>query len=219
MVAWMHDMPGHAQKKSVERTCESAHKTDDQLHEVSTQCLSEHRINPKRLGLGWRIIRTFSQTCTYMLVSCSHWSPRFIVGGELSCTTSPQMEGMRQETRETDMLHASCGRLQTVLSGWFQGPVIEIWDSKIRTSHESWQTRSPRQEAYCARLEAIHVFRVPIYWTPKWVSLTNDTFIQRCGVVTMVVRGDDFVIGGDLNSTSMFVIMLTSGIQHKNRTM
>ena len=43
---WSYDMEGHAQN-CVERSCEMAHKTVDQLRKVSTRCLEDHQDNQK----------------------------------------------------------------------------------------------------------------------------------------------------------------------------
>ena len=39
--SWSYDMEGHA-KKCVERHCELANKTTQQLYKVSTPCLDDH---------------------------------------------------------------------------------------------------------------------------------------------------------------------------------
>ena len=47
--AWCYDLQGRAEK-CVERYCELAHKTVDQLHKVSTLCLDDHLVKPEDLG-------------------------------------------------------------------------------------------------------------------------------------------------------------------------
>ena len=44
--SWSNDMEGHA-KKCVERYCELANKTTQQLYKVSTPCLDDHHIKKK----------------------------------------------------------------------------------------------------------------------------------------------------------------------------
>ena len=39
--SWSHDMEGHA-KKCVERYCELANKTTQQLYKVITDCIDDH---------------------------------------------------------------------------------------------------------------------------------------------------------------------------------
>ena len=48
--AWSSDMAGHA-KKSVERYCELANKTTQQLHKVSTPCIDDHKFKEEEMNL------------------------------------------------------------------------------------------------------------------------------------------------------------------------
>ena len=45
--SWPYDMEGHA-KKCVERYCELAHKTNQQLYRVSTPCIDDHHFKEKK---------------------------------------------------------------------------------------------------------------------------------------------------------------------------
>ena len=197
IVALIHDMQGHAQK--VRRTqlrisAQNSWSTLRNLHTLSRP--SEHRINPNVLDLAWELSdispNLYLHACILLaldvLIYCGRWA-----------VVRDQSQNGTHATRDPRDWRVTCNLRQTSNSivRLVSRPVMANWESKMRMSHESWQTRSPRQEACCAHLEVIHVFRVAIYSTPKWVSLTHDTFIQRCGVVRMVVRGDDFVIGGD----------------------
>ena len=46
--SWSYDMEGHA-KKCVERYCELANKTTQQLYKVSTPCLDDHHFKEEEL--------------------------------------------------------------------------------------------------------------------------------------------------------------------------
>ena len=46
--SWSFDMEGHA-KKSVERYCDSANKTTQQLYKVSTPCIDDHHFKEEKL--------------------------------------------------------------------------------------------------------------------------------------------------------------------------
>ena len=46
--SWSYDMEGHA-KKCVERYCELANKTTQQLYKVSTQCIDDHHFKEEEL--------------------------------------------------------------------------------------------------------------------------------------------------------------------------
>ena len=46
--SWSYDIEGHA-KKCVERYCELANKTTQQLHKVSTPCIDDHHIKEEEM--------------------------------------------------------------------------------------------------------------------------------------------------------------------------
>ena len=45
--SWSYDMEGHA-KKCVERYCELANKTTQQLYKVSTPCIDDHHFKEEK---------------------------------------------------------------------------------------------------------------------------------------------------------------------------
>ena len=47
--SWSYDMDGHA-KKWVERYCELANKTTQQLFKVATPCLDDHQFKDQEMG-------------------------------------------------------------------------------------------------------------------------------------------------------------------------
>ena len=47
--SWSNAMEGHA-KKCVERYCELANKTFQQLYKVATPCLDDHQFKDKEMG-------------------------------------------------------------------------------------------------------------------------------------------------------------------------
>ena len=48
--SWSYDMEGHA-KKCVERYCELANKTTQQLYKVSTPCIDDHHFKEEEIVL------------------------------------------------------------------------------------------------------------------------------------------------------------------------
>ena len=48
--SWSHDMEGHA-KKCVERYCELANKTTQQLFKVATPCFDDHQFKEEEMDL------------------------------------------------------------------------------------------------------------------------------------------------------------------------
>ena len=57
--SWSYDMAGHA-KKCVERYCELANKTTQQLYKVSTPCIDHHHFKEEEL----KSVGELSQVCS-----------------------------------------------------------------------------------------------------------------------------------------------------------
>ena len=62
--SWSYDMVGHA-KKCVERYCELANKTTQQLYKVSTPCIDDHHFK--------RIVTCMLSNCSEMLILGTYW--------------------------------------------------------------------------------------------------------------------------------------------------
>ena len=71
-VVWSGDMEGHA-KKCVDRYCELANKTIEQMCKVSTPCLDDHHFTKGRIGNGWRIIQSLISNCLDRHVLGQNW--------------------------------------------------------------------------------------------------------------------------------------------------
>ena len=63
--SWSYDMAGHA-KKCVERYCELAHRTTEQLCKVSTPCIDDHRFKEEEL----KSVGESSQLCSQIVLTC-----------------------------------------------------------------------------------------------------------------------------------------------------
>ena len=57
---WSYDMEGHG-KKCVERYCELANKTTQQLYTVATPCMDDHQFFFKKIGSVGELSRVSSQ--------------------------------------------------------------------------------------------------------------------------------------------------------------
>ena len=64
--SWSYDMVGHA-KKCVERYCELANKTTQQLHKVFTPCIDDHHFKEETRSVG-----ELSNTCSQIVLKCFH---------------------------------------------------------------------------------------------------------------------------------------------------
>ena len=63
--SWSYDMEGHA-KKCVERYCELANKTTQQLYKVATPCLDDHPFKEEEL----KSVGDLSNTCSQIVLKC-----------------------------------------------------------------------------------------------------------------------------------------------------
>ena len=63
--SWSHDMEGHA-KKCVERYCELANKTTQQLYKVSTPCIDDHHFKEEEM----KSVGELSNTCSQIVMKC-----------------------------------------------------------------------------------------------------------------------------------------------------
>ena len=62
---FFYDMAGHA-KKCVERYCELANKTTQQLHKVSTPCIDDHHFKEEEM----KSVGELSRVCSQIVLKC-----------------------------------------------------------------------------------------------------------------------------------------------------
>ena len=65
--SWSYAMEGHA-KKCVERYCELANKTTQQLYKVSTPCIDDHHFKEEET----KSVGELSQVCSQIVLKCLH---------------------------------------------------------------------------------------------------------------------------------------------------
>ena len=63
--SWSYDMAGHA-KKCVERYCELANKTTQQLYKVSTPCIDDHHFEEEEM----KSVGELSHVCSQIVLKC-----------------------------------------------------------------------------------------------------------------------------------------------------
>ena len=63
--SWSYDMAGHA-KKCVERYCELANKTTQQLYKLSTPCIDDHHFKEEEM----KSVGEVSSTCSQIVLKC-----------------------------------------------------------------------------------------------------------------------------------------------------
>ena len=79
--SWSYDMAGHA-KKCVERYCELANKTTQQLYKVSTPCIDDHHFKEEEMKSVRELSQVCSQFFTEMLVHGKNWTTRYSILSE-----------------------------------------------------------------------------------------------------------------------------------------
>ena len=62
---WSHDMEGRA-KKCVERYCELANESIQQLHKVATPCIDDHQCKEEEIGS----VGELSKVCAQIVLKC-----------------------------------------------------------------------------------------------------------------------------------------------------
>ena len=67
--SWSYDMEGHA-KKCVERYCELANRTTQQLYKVSTPRIDDHHLKEEEM----KSVREVSQVCSQIVLKCLYLS-------------------------------------------------------------------------------------------------------------------------------------------------
>ena len=63
--SWSYDMEGHAMK-CVERFCELANKTTQQLHKASTPCIDDHHFKEEEMISVGKL----SHVCSQIVLKC-----------------------------------------------------------------------------------------------------------------------------------------------------
>ena len=71
-------MVGHA-KKCVERYCELANKTTQQLYKVSTPCIDDHHFKEEETKSVGELSNTCSQIVLKMFIFGKNWTTRYLM--------------------------------------------------------------------------------------------------------------------------------------------
>ena len=84
-------MAGHA-KKCVERYCELANKTTQQLYKVSTPCIDDHHFKEEDMKSVGELSQVCSHICSKMLKIGAYWKTRYSLVSEQTCTIEYTMD-------------------------------------------------------------------------------------------------------------------------------
>ena len=116
--SWSYDMAGHA-KKCVERYCELANKTTQQLYK---SIYSMHRWPPlqrRRNEICWRLVTCMLSNCSKMLILGTNWTTWYSMVSKQARTIHHKMDQCLWQTPESiDFIYSSYLWIQTILSMW-----------------------------------------------------------------------------------------------------
>ena len=116
--SWSYDMEGHA-KKCVERYCELANKTTQQLYKASTPCIDDHHFKEEEM----KSVGELSHVCSQIVLKCLHLA-RF-GGPDIPWSVNKLARSITKWTKACDKrqnrlisyIHHTCGKRQCCLVG------------------------------------------------------------------------------------------------------
>ena len=82
--SWSYDMDGYA-KKCMERYCELANKTTQQLYKVSAPCIDDHHIKEKEMRSVGEFVTCMLSNRSEMLVLGTNWTTWYSMVSEQTC--------------------------------------------------------------------------------------------------------------------------------------
>ena len=158
--SWSYDMAGHA-KKCVERYCELANKTTQQLYKVSTPYIDDHHFKEEET----KSVGELSNKCSQIVLKCLYlarigrpdilWSENKLARSITKWTKACD----KRLNRFMSYIHHTCVNTNNIVM-WVILLNNADWDCfKILTSREILKIRNPLLEEHCAFLEVIHLFR------------------------------------------------------------
>ena len=157
--SWSYDMEGHA-KKCVERYCELANKTTQQLYKLSTPCLDDHHFKEEEL----KSVGDLAKVCSQIVVKCLYlarigrpdilWSVNKLARSITKWTKACD----KRLSRLIPYIHHTFEYKQHCYVGKL--PNSADWDcSKTPILQEILRTRNPLLVVHCAFSEVIRLFQ------------------------------------------------------------
>ena len=156
--SWSYDMAGHA-KKCVERYCELANKTTQQLYKVSTPCIDDHFKEEEMKSVG-----ELSQVCSQIVLKCLYLAR--IGRPDILWSVNKLARSITKWTKACDkrlnrLISIFIIRVNTnSIVMWVILPNNADWDCfRTLTLREILKIRNPLLEEHCAFLEVIPLFQ------------------------------------------------------------
>ena len=158
--SWSYDMERHA-KKCVERYCELANKTTQQLCKVSTPCIDDHHFKEEELKSVWEL----SKVCSQIVLKCLYlarigrpdilWSVNKLARAITKWTNACD----KSLNRLISYIHHTCEYKQYCYVG-NTAKQCRIWDCfKTPILQKILRIQNQHQVEHCAFLEVIHLFQ------------------------------------------------------------
>ena len=140
--SWSYDIEGHA-KKCVERYCELANRTTQQLYKVSTPCIDDHHLKEEELKSVGELSNVSSQNCSEMIVLGTYWKTWYSLVSEQTCTIDYEMDrSLWQTTISFDLLHSSYKWVWTILSCGKHCKIMQTGTvSRLWLRRRSWELK------------------------------------------------------------------------------
>ena len=114
--SWSYGMEGHA-KKCVERYCELANRTTQQLYKASTPCIDDHHFRRRRIEIRGRIVTSMLTNSFEILVLGTYWRTRYSVNKLARSITKWTKACDKRFSRLISYLHHTCEYKQYCFMG------------------------------------------------------------------------------------------------------
>ena len=158
--SWSYDMEGHA-KKCVERYCELANRTTQQLYKVSSPCIDDHHFKEEEL----KSVGELSKICSEIVPKCLYlarigrpdipWSVNKLARSITKWTKACD----KRLSRFISYIHHTCDYKQYCPCGK-HGKTMHIGTvSRTPILQEILRIQSLHQVEHCAFSEAIRLFK------------------------------------------------------------
>ena len=157
--SWSYDMEGHA-KKCVERYCELANKTTQQLYNVSTPCIDDHHFEEEELKSVGELSQVCSQIVLKFLCLARIGRPDILWSANKLA---------RSITKWTKACDKRLNRLISCIQHTCEYNNIVMWETLLSNAdwdcfrtlilQEIFRIQNLHQVELCAFLEVIHLFQ------------------------------------------------------------
>ena len=157
--SWSYDMAGHA-KKCVERYCELANRTTQQLYKVSAPCVDDHHFKEEEM----KSVGELSNTCSQIVLQCFYLAR--IGRPDILWSVNKLARSITKWTKACDkrlnrLIFIFITRVNTNNIAMWEILLSNVdWDCfRTLTLREILKIQNPLQEEHYAFLEVIHLFQ------------------------------------------------------------